>query len=367
MRRNMLIMTVIIGAALALVAALVCGCPQEEAEDPAMALVQQAQRETGTAAPPTDEAEPGEPAAEADADEAPAAETGEDGAEAGAAEDEPAAEGEEAEAEAEEPAADGEDGEPAAEDDAVEEEEPAGGEEAAADEEPAEDEEPVEEEEPAAEEDAEAAEPQQLPSQIGAIPTEADEDAEPDEEAVEEEGETGDPVENFKNLDPRDIIIKKYEDLEERKTEPWNEESEGYIPNTGRVDPLTRVRSAVPDELKPPRAGETDMNEINTYLIADVATQIVDAVSYLMQCHNVIQIGLVRYATFSYQGGQPFPLEEGFSTSLNAGSVNGIPIIVTITLTEVDTDQVVLRINATGQGTSTSVTKNQTYIPRTAF
>lgn len=330
MKRYVMI-TMAIALALTALSTVLLGCNPAQEEDPAVALLEQAQQQSGAASPATapeagEAAEPAEEEPEAD-------ESAEEAEEAGAEESAEDAEG----AEAEEPAEDTE--EPAEADGGA-------------------DQGLVSDEDTA---------PRQMPAQQ--VPEESASGDEGEEAADEEAAaeESGDPVENFKNLDPRDIIVKKYEDLEERKTEPWDEESEGYLPNTGRVDPLTRVRSAVPDELKPPRAGETDMNEINTYLIADAATMIVDGVAYAMQCHNVIQIGLTKYATFSYGGSQPFPLEEGFSTSLNAGSVNGIPIVVTITLTSVSTEQVVLRITAAGQGTATSVTKNQTYIPRTAF
>lgn len=351
MIRNMQIVMVFALAGLLLAAALLSGCPQGEEEDPAMALVQQAQQQTGGQPPPVDAesaAEPvgGEAAGAVTSGEAATAEPAAEG-DADAAEDEEAAE--EADETADEGAeADEEVAEPA-EDEGTEADEEAA-EESAAD----------------AEAGDAAAETEALTGDSRAVPM-ASEEPEDEEPAEDDEAVSEDPVENFKNLDPRDIIIKKYEDLESRKTEPWNPEDEGYIPNTGRIDPLTRVRSAVPDELKPPRAGETDMNEINTYLIADAATMIVDQISMTMQCHNVIQIGLSKYASFSYGGGPPFPLEEGFSTQVNAGSVNGIPIMASIMLTSVSADQVVLRITAFGQGTATSVTKNQTYIPRTAF
>lgn len=256
-------------------------------------------------------------------DEDPGAEAGE----GGASEDEVAGNDESGE---DEEAVEGEDGgagdEEAGEDEGVEGEEGAGDEEAAADEEAAEGEEAAE------------------------------------DEAAEEEV-VDDPVENFKNLDPRDIIIMKYEDLESRKTEPWDEESEDFIPNTGRSDPLTRVRSAVPDELKPPRAGETDMNEINTYLVAAQASMIVDAISSSLQCHNVIQIGLSKYANFSFSGSQPTALQEGQSFGFQADVVNGIPIIATVTVASISTSQVTMSITAAGQGTTTSVTKNKVFIP----
>jgi hypothetical protein len=104
---------------------------------------------------------------------------------------------------------------------------------------------------------------------------------------------------------PRDIIDAKYDDLNSKLTETWNEENvEQFIPQTGRIDPLTRVSSAVPDDLKPPRSGETDENQIQTYLVSSAASVAVELIARSLICHNVIQIGLVKVATFS-PAGQP--------------------------------------------------------------
>jgi len=190
-----------------------------------------------------------------------------------------------------------------------------------------------------------------------------------DETTTGEEAETTeeeqDLVTRFKEMDPRDIIKKKYEDLEEKKTKPWDQEfdPDGYIPETGRTDPMTRVSSAVPKELKPPRAGETDENEISTYLWSLQASAIVDYFTFALQCHNVIQIGLDKYATFSLPGFGMFMMEEDFPASLNAGYVEGIPLTLTITCTSIQTDRVVVRIAVTGRGSATTITKDLTYIP----
>lgn len=193
-----------------------------------------------------------------------------------------------------------------------------------------------------------------------------DEEATGDEEGGEEEAPT-DPIEKFKNLDPRDIITMKYDDLEGRKTEPWNEESEQYIPNTGRVDPLTRVRESVPDDLKPPRAGESDQNQISTYEITAQATADVDMVSAAMQCYNVVQIGLDRFATFSMGGdsdqAQTFTLREGGGFTVNLSAAAGVLIMTSVTVTSIKSNKVVVDITATGQGTTTSVTKTKVFIP----
>jgi len=182
-------------------------------------------------------------------------------------------------------------------------------------------------------------------------------------------------IANFKNMDPREIIDKKYTDLEDRKTDPWNEEKpEKFIPETGRVDPLTRVDSAVPKELAPPRAGETDQNQIDNYLIAQQASLIVAGIAASLQCHNVIQIGLDKYASFSIAdngqggGGGMFTLQEGQSSGqFMTGMVNGIPLVGSVTCASISTKQVVLIISVAGWGTPTSISKEQVFIPRNRF
>lgn len=179
---------------------------------------------------------------------------------------------------------------------------------------------------------------------------------------------TDEKIENFKNMDPREIIDRKYTDLEERKTEPWNEElPETFIPETGRVDPLTRVISAVPKELKPPRAGETDQNQIDSYLIAREATAIVNGIAASLQCYNVVQIGLDKYASFS-SGGRMFTLTESQSSGqFFVGMVNGIPLVGEVTCASITTKQVVLVITVSGYGTPTSISKEQVFIPKNRF
>ena len=193
-------------------------------------------------------------------------------------------------------------------------------------------------------------------------------DAAAEEEAAAEPT-TEDRIENFKNLDPREIIDKKYDDLAGRETTPWNEDDpESFIPETGRVDPLTRVSSVVPDELKPPRAGETDQNQIDSYLVARAASEAVAGIAMSIQCHNVIQIGLDKYASFSIEGGGNFTLQEGMgSGQFFVGSVNGIPLVGEVTCASISTSQVVLTISVAGYGTPTSISKNQIYIPRNRF
>lgn len=187
-----------------------------------------------------------------------------------------------------------------------------------------------------------------------------------DEDLMDQEALPEDPVERFKQMDPRDIIDAKYKDLEDRETHPWDEDNpEVFIPETGRVDPLTRVSSAVPDDLKPPRSGETDQNLLQTYLGTAAATDAVNAVALNLYCLNVIQIGLERRATFSFPplyGDRTFTIQEGggFGLTINGVSVN-------ISVSSIDTDTVVVRISGSVPGTSGTVNKTQTFIPRAFY
>lgn len=170
---------------------------------------------------------------------------------------------------------------------------------------------------------------------------------------------------NFQNLDPRDIIIKKYDSLAQLHTEPWNPEKneDDFIPETGRIDPLNPVDSAIPDELKPPRSGETDQNLIETYLVSVACTAAVDSVRQMVQVYNVLKIGAQKYVSIGI-GGQRGSIEVGQGFGFMAGSVGNIPILVNLTISSATESEVVIDVTASGAGTATSVSKSQVFIPR---
>jgi hypothetical protein len=169
---------------------------------------------------------------------------------------------------------------------------------------------------------------------------------------------------NFQNLDPRDIIIQKYDNLAELHTEPWNAEKseEDFIPETGRIDPLNPVDSAIPDELKPPRSGETDQNLIETYLVSMACTSAVDSIRQQVQVYNVLKIGAQKYVSIGI-GGQRGSIEVGQSFGFMAGVVGNIAIMVTLTVSSATESEVVIDVTASGEGTATSVSKSQVFIP----
>ncbi|MCB1222162.1 hypothetical protein KDL30_15995 [bacterium] len=177
-----------------------------------------------------------------------------------------------------------------------------------------------------------------------------------EEEAVEETEEL-DPVDAFMELDPRDILRAKQKDLEGRLTSPWDDENpDEFIPETGRVDPLTFVDSAIPDQLKPPRSGSTDENEILVYLATLQATRTVEQVAAALQCHSVIQIGVVSTAYFSLglaEDAPRFSMQEGGSRGINGAQVS---------CSEVTDSRVTVTISVPIPGNVISRTK--IYIPR---
>jgi hypothetical protein len=176
--------------------------------------------------------------------------------------------------------------------------------------------------------------------------------------------EEAEAVERFKEMDPRDIITEKAELAEDLLTSPWEREPvEEFVPETGRVDPLTRVRDAVPEDLKPPRSGETDVNQFNTYILSQEASTFIELLAPSIQVHNVLQIGLEKFASVSI-GGQRGTLAEGQGQQFSLGMVDNIPLVGTIQCVSIATDDVVIRITVNGQGTDTSVSKDLHFIPR---
>ncbi len=183
-------------------------------------------------------------------------------------------------------------------------------------------------------------------------------------EAAEEEAAPASPIDQFKALDPREIIDRKYEDLQEQHTEPWNEEDPGFTPDTGRVDPLTRVREAVPEELKPPRAGETDENDIISYSVARDATMVAYSIAMGLECYNVIQIGIEKQATISIFG-NTFLMGEGESAGpIEVGVSSGVPLMATLTCTSISENEVHINVTVYGDGTNTSISKSMVFIPK---
>ncbi len=195
-------------------------------------------------------------------------------------------------------------------------------------------------------------------------------EAKKDEKAAEEEKKPQNDEEwiakldEWKTQDPREIIEAKYDDLEKRKTSPWNEDDPAnFIPETGRSDPLSPVLSQLPDELKQRRGGETDPNEIFAYAFAAAATQAVDTVMAVLQVYNVVQIGTQKLITMGIPGDRAFTVPEGGSFGFNFPGA-GFAVQVQVQVLSVSTDEVNVAITGSVPGTDASISKTQVYIPR---
>jgi hypothetical protein len=196
----------------------------------------------------------------------------------------------------------------------------------------------------------------------GAAPADADTTAAPPPELTDEQWLQ--KLEEWKNSDPREIVEKKYDDLNSKQTDPSNEDDpENFIPETGRVDPLTIVDGAIPDELKPPRSGETDQNEVETYLFAEMATLACEVFGRNMEVYNVIQIGLNKIVSIRFFG-QGYGVEEGQSFGTYWFSPEGWPVQVQISVLSAGTDEVVMNVTSTPEGSTVQISKNYSFIPR---
>lgn len=177
-------------------------------------------------------------------------------------------------------------------------------------------------------------------------------------------------IKDFMDLDPREVIIDKYAKVAAKHTEPWNADKEDeYIPQTGRVDPLHPVDSAIPDELKPPRTGETNQNEIDTYLAARACTVVVESIRSIMHVHNVLEIGAQKYVSISADGDprHASTIPVGQTIGPFMGFAEGVMVRVTITVASASESEVVITITASSPGTGASISKDQTFIPREIY
>jgi len=171
-------------------------------------------------------------------------------------------------------------------------------------------------------------------------------------------------LEAWKNSDPRDIMKAKYKDLEAKETHPEDEDNpEQFIPETGRVDPMTIVSGAIPDELKPPRTGDTDENQVLTYFYTAAASEVVDYVGIRLEVYNVLQIGLEKIVSVQI-GNRRLTLHEGEPRGIVLESKEGIPVRAQFAISSASTDEVIISVTGQPIGSLVSVTKNFTYIPR---
>jgi len=126
------------------------------------------------------------------------------------------------------------------------------------------------------------------PPSTGAPPAGPSETAPAEAPKLTEEEKTA-GLEAFKKVDSRDILRKRLEEADKQVTKVDPEKGVPY-PGVGRIDPLTFVDEAIPEELRPPRSGETDIDKVLEYLMAAWSTEIIEQVH--IRVFSVMKIGL---------------------------------------------------------------------------
>jgi hypothetical protein len=156
-------------------------------------------------------------------------------------------------------------------------------------------------------------------------------------------GDTGinEKLQAFRNLYPEDIIEKKYNVLEEEVTKPEN-----FAEDIGRVDPLTVVNDFIPEELRPPREGETSDEEMFKFMEEAVGYEILNSIE--IQVIEVLQVGNYN-SVVCLINGQGTNMAEG-----DAVGANG----VTIQASKVTRGEVVFTLSYVGDYASVSKTKS---------
>jgi hypothetical protein len=171
-------------------------------------------------------------------------------------------------------------------------------------------------------------------------------------------------IKHFLDSDPRDILLEKSDKLKEKETKPWDDSNpDAYIPETGRVDPMTPVRNALPKELLPKRSGDDD-SDLQGYLLTTAATGVLEGITQELVCYSVIQIGLTKYARISFNGGKSITT---VSLDQNAQQRIRTPegtLTVQFNVASITTDEVVINVVVSGQDTNVSVQKQMVFIPR---
>jgi len=145
----------------------------------------------------------------------------------------------------------------------------------------------------------------------------------------------------FKSISPGDIMTKKYEDLQKQLNDP----AKLRFDQVGRNDVLTVVVDALPEELRPPRTGETNEENIAKFFRSAYGSMLIDQVD--IQVHSVIAIGMVRYVNLTVDGSR-FTAPEGSGIRAANGA--------TVSIVSASDTSVVIVISALG------VDKTKTFI-----
>ncbi|MEP0813807.1 MAG: hypothetical protein HRF49_03965 [bacterium] len=144
----------------------------------------------------------------------------------------------------------------------------------------------------------------------------------------------------FRKLNPDEILEEKYKDLEEKVSEP-----EAFAEDIGRVDPLTVVLDYIPEELRPPRSGETNEEEIIKFLQESYGYEMIDSLN--IRVVEVVELGNYPIVLFTVNG-RPSQGGPGAATYFNG---------VEIRILEADTTAVTMRLTVYGTYSTMSRTK----------
>jgi hypothetical protein len=155
-------------------------------------------------------------------------------------------------------------------------------------------------------------------------------------------------LEAFRNMNPDKILKDKYDELNKEVTPP-----EHFAEDIGRVDPLTVVYDFIPEELRPPREGETNEEEVFKFLEEAIGYEILDSIE--IQVIEVLSLGNYKSVVATIQG-QTMNIQEG--QQLQMMTQEGF--YVYITLTSVDRSEVIFDL--TFVGAYAVVTRTRTFI-----
>lgn len=122
----------------------------------------------------------------------------------------------------------------------------------------------------------------------------------------------------------------------------------------GRIDPLTYVETALPEELRPPRSGETDPDAVREYILLTYGSLAVEEVAARMVVYNIIQVGYTYMIQTSYG-------QLSYDSSSKRGSGGSVQtstgLAVQLSVYEADSSSVTFRLAQEDSG----VVKNKTY------
>jgi hypothetical protein len=159
-----------------------------------------------------------------------------------------------------------------------------------------------------------------------------------------------DAMKAFEKVDSHDIMMKRQEEAKDTETKLEPDKDLPY-PDTGRTDPLFIVSEAVPEELRPPRSGETDYDSILDFLITAYGTELLDSVQ--IEVWSVMQIGMEKYVNMSI---------DGMLATVPEGRGGTLPNGVSITVASASQDEVIISLSFSTP--YSSVSKSKSYIPK---